>query len=143
MRLALLLALIATPAAAWEFRADPVCTLTHATRDASITITRDPALPEPYAIAVTRAEPWPAAPGFAIGFQGARPFVIGTDRHRLSPDGRTLTVTDTGFGNVLAGLELGGRAVATSGGAEAAFDLTGAAGPVQAFRACQPGIPVG
>lgn len=143
MRLALALALLATPAAAWEFRADPLCTLLHDTPTARLVITRDPARPEPYALTLTRAAPWPAAAGFAIRFQGARPFAIGTDRHRRSPDGRSLTVTDTGFGNVLDGLELGGRAVAVSGAAAEMLDLSGAAGPLRAFRACRGGVPVG
>mgnify|MGYP001283865403 CR=1 FL=1 len=143
MRLTLAALLLATPAAAWEFRADPVCTLTHDGPEARVVITRDPALAEPYTIAVTRSQPWPATPGFAIRYEGARPFAIGTDRHRRSPDGRSLSVSDTGFGNLLDGLELGGRAVAIAGDAQAAFDLTGAAGPVQAFRACSSGVPVG
>jgi hypothetical protein len=136
MRLALALALLASPAAAWEFRADPVCTLRHEGPDAVVEITRDPGVPEPYAITLTRPEPWPSAPRFAIRYEGPRGFTITTGRHTRSADGRTLRVTDTGFGNVLDGLEQGGRAIALSGDAAVAVDLTGAAPAVRAFRAC-------
>ena len=132
--LALLLA--AAPAAAWEFTAQPVCTLRHAQGGAEVALTYDPRLPEPYAITVTRPEPWPEAPSFAIRYGGARPLVITTDRHRRSPDGRSLTVTDEGFGNVLDGLEFNDSATALSGAEALPLDLTGAAPEVRRFRAC-------
>jgi hypothetical protein len=88
---------------------------------------------------IARPLPWPGSPAFGIRFEGARTLAIGTDRHRLSDDGRTLTVTDTGFGNVLDGLEFNATATATAGGVSVALDLTGAADPVRAFRACADG----
>jgi hypothetical protein len=139
MRLTLALILLATPLHAWEFRATPVCTLSHATPDASVTVSYDPRLPEPYAIAITRALPWPDSPTFGMRFDGARPLAIGTDRHRLSEGGRTLTVTDTGFGNVLDGLEFNASATASAGADSVVVDLAGAAEPVRAFRACADG----
>ncbi len=136
MRLALPLLLLATPAAAWEFSPEPVCTLSHATPEAALTITHDPGRPEPYAIAITLAGPWPDTPIFAIRYDGPWPLTISTDRHRRSADGQTLTVADQGFGNVLNGLEFNATATALAGAAAVAFDLTGAAEPVRAFRAC-------
>lgn len=136
MRLAPILALLAVPAQAWEFTPTPVCTLTHATPEASLAVTYDPRLPEPYALTISLAAAWPDAPSFAIRYDGARPLSIATDRHVLSNGGRTLTVTDRGFGNVLDGFEFGTTATALSGQAAVAFDLTGAAGPVAQFRAC-------
>lgn len=132
---ALAFALMASPAAAWEFSPSPICTLSHSIADATITVTYDAGLPE-YSISVTRTTPWPSAPGFAIAFLGPMPLTIQTDRHVLSDDGLTLTVRDSGFGNVLNGLEFNSEAVATSGDAGAILPLTGIGPPMQAFRGC-------
>jgi hypothetical protein len=136
MRAALVLLLVATPAGAWEFTPVPVCTLSHAEPEASVTVTWDPSLSEPYAIAVTRAVPWPEGPVFAIRYDGTRTLTISTGRHIRSDGGTTLTVTDRGFGNVLDGLEFNATATAMSGDAETAFSLDGASGPVRDFRTC-------
>jgi hypothetical protein len=141
MRLALSLIALAFPAQAWEFSAAPVCTLSHETAEASLRITRDPSRAEPYAITITTAEPWPDAASFAIRYEGARPFTIATERHRLSENGRTLTVTDTGFSNVLDGIEFNAKATALSGSLALPFALDGARGPLRDFRACG-GAPV-
>ncbi|MEL7090858.1 MAG: hypothetical protein AAFN94_03895 [Pseudomonadota bacterium] len=87
-----------------------------------------------YAIAVTTATGWPDAPAFSIRFEGPQPNVISTRRHVVA--GNTLTVTDSGFGNVLDGLEFNLSATAFTETAAAAVSLNGAAEPVQAFRAC-------
>jgi len=132
----LLALIIAAPAAAWEFSADPICTLDHVTDEAGLRVTFDPSIPE-YAIALTlTGAEWPVAEAFGIRFEGARPNVIATDRHVLSDADRTLTVRDSGFGNVLDGLEFNDIATALTGGAAVSFPLDDAAGPVAAFRAC-------
>ncbi len=136
MRLAVVLCLLALPADAWEFTPAPVCTLSHETPDATVTLTWDPRRPEPYAIAVTRGASWAGAPVFAMRFDGPRGNTIVTDRHAISDGGRTLTVTDRGFGNVLDGLEFNDSATALLGEEAVPFPLDGAAGPVRAFRAC-------
>jgi len=41
MRIALLLAALPLPTYAWDFSADPICTLTHQTEQAEIAITFD------------------------------------------------------------------------------------------------------
>ncbi|MGY6410999.1 MAG: hypothetical protein ACXIUV_08255 [Alkalilacustris sp.] len=133
---ALLIGLAAGPAGAWEFSPTPVCTLTHAAEGASLRITHDPRLAEPYALTVNRGAGWADAPAFGIRFDGARGMTIATDRHRLSPDRRSLSVTDRGFGNVLDGLEFNGTATAMTGADAVAFDLDGAAQAVRAFRNC-------
>jgi hypothetical protein len=133
---ALALILLASPASAWEFTPAPVCTLSHATADASVTVTYDPGQPEPYSIRIDRAAPWPDAPVFSIDYAGPRALAISTTRHRLSGDGTALTVTDEGFGNVLDGLEFNTTATAILGDARVPFPLDGAAKPVQDFRAC-------
>lgn len=136
MRLAFALACLPLPAAAWEFSATPVCTLTETTGDAEVTVTYDPSLPE-YAITVTLTEgTWDAAPVFAIVFDGPRGLTISTDRHILSGDGRSLTVRDRGFGNVLNGLEFNLTATALSGATAVTLPLTDAAPAVRAFRDC-------
>jgi len=140
MRLAFALCLVtaaaAAPAAAWEFTGTPVCTLSHATEEVEVVVTFDPAIPE-YAIALTLADGvWPVAPVFAITFDGGWPLTIQTDRHVLSDDARTLTVRDTGFGNVLDGIGRNGMATALLPGVAVAVPLTGAGGPLAEFRAC-------
>ena len=140
MRLAIAL-LLATPAHAWEFTATPVCTLTHATEEAQITLTYDPALPE-YSIALTlTGASWPDAPTFAMQFLGPRALSIGTGQHIVSDDETTLTVKDRGFGNVLDGLQYNATALALSGDRALAIPLDDAADPVAAFRRCpEPGL---
>ncbi|MEL6517400.1 MAG: excinuclease ABC subunit B [Pseudomonadota bacterium] len=130
------LTLLAAPAHAWEFSPDPVCTLSHATPDADVAVTYDPASQE-YAITLTRAEtPWPTGIIFEIRFSGPRTLTISTTRHELSEDGRALTVRDRGFGNVLNGIEFNTTATAIINGPVISVPLTGAATEVQKFRAC-------
>jgi hypothetical protein len=136
MRAALFLLLAAAPAHAWEFTPVPVCTLTHAEAGHAVTVTWDPRQAESYAIRIEGPAPWPVSPVFSIDYTGPRPLAISTARHRLSEDGRAVTVTDTGFGNVLDGLEFNTTATAVMGGARVPFSLAGAAEPVRAFRAC-------
>lgn len=136
MRSLIALALLASPALAWEFTAVPVCTIKLDTPDLSLRVTYDPALSEPYGIALTLPAPWPATESFGLRFDGPSALSIGTGRHQLSADGRTLTVTDTGFGNVLDGLAYNGTATALAGDTKIPFDLTGARPVVEAFRAC-------
>jgi hypothetical protein len=133
---ALLALILAAPAQAWEFTPAPVCTLFDSRPDFSVRVTYDPAQPEAYAIILTRPDPWPETDRFGLRFNGPRSMTLGTDQHRLSADGKSLTVTDTGFGNVLDGLEFNATATALAGATEVAFDLTDAAEAVREFRAC-------
>jgi hypothetical protein len=134
MRHLIALLVFASPAAAWEFSPSPICTLTDA--EGTITVTYDARLPE-YSITITLAEgTWPDDPAFAMSFAGNRPIFIQTDRHRNSPDGRSLTVTDSGFGNVLDGLEFNRRAYAISGDTTVGVSLEGIGPAMEAFRAC-------
>lgn len=127
---------LSTPVWAWEFRATPICTLDHATDETRVRVTYDPMIPE-YAIELTRLDaPWPDASPFGIRFEGSRPNLIMTDRHALTDEGRTLSVRDSGFGNVLSGLEFNDFAIALVGDAALIIPLDGAAEPVAAFRAC-------
>ncbi|MEM1064468.1 MAG: excinuclease ABC subunit B [Pseudomonadota bacterium] len=135
-----LIALTATPAAAWEFSPTPVCTLSHAEPGARLDVTYDVRAEEPYAITVTRTDAaWPEAPVFAMRFDGPRGLTISTNRHRLSEGGRAITVSDRGFGNVLDGLEFNATATAILGETELGFPLAGAAPEVQKFRDCTEG----
>jgi hypothetical protein len=137
-RHALLVALLplAAPALAWEFSDVPVCTLSHTTPEVSVAVTFDPAIPE-YAITLTLADGvWPKGAVFAIAFEGGWPITIQTDRHQLSDDDRTLTVRDSGFGNVLNGIGKNSRATALLPGRAVTVPLDGAGGPLAAFRAC-------
>lgn len=139
MRKIILTAVLATlplPSLAWEAGIDGrLCTLEHSGEEAEVRLTYDPAIPE-YSIAIRRAEPWPVAAVFAMRFEGERGNVIQTTRHVLSADGRTLSVTDRGFGNVLDGLEFNEIARGLAGSADVVIDLDGAAPEVSAFRSC-------
>jgi hypothetical protein len=141
MRTALVLIVTAAPAAAWEFTDRPVCTLSQDTAEVGVKVTFDPAIPE-YAIALTLADGvWPIAPVFAIAFDGGWPITIQTDRHVITDAGRTLTVRDSGFGNVLDGIGRNRVATALAPGVAVAIPLDGAGPPLAAFRDCpQPGL---
>lgn len=134
----LLLAALAGPAQAWTFSPVPVCTIAHETAEGSATVTFDPATAL-YAISLQRDAPWPAAPLFSIRFEGPRGLAISTDRHVLADGGHRLTVTDTGFGNVLDGLQYNRLALPRTGNAGLPLPLEGAAEAVAAFRACALG----
>ena len=132
--------ILAAPAAAWDFSPTPVCTISHDTPEVAVRVTYDPARAE-YAIRLTLAgRAWPPGPVFAIRFDGGRALTISTDRHRLSDGGTALTVTDTGFGNVLNGLQFNRMATALIDGDAVSVPLAGAAKPVEAFRACAQGL---
>lgn len=135
MRIALAFLLLASPAAAWEFSASPVCTLTDTTAAGTITVTYDASLAE-YAVTVTLPDAWPEGAVFGMAFAGERPISIQTDRQHISDDGRTLTVKDRGFGNVLNGLEFNSRAYAILGDTTVGFSLAGIGDAITAFRDC-------
>ena len=127
----------ASAAPAWEIRPGPVCEMAHEGAAGTVRVTYDPSVGE-YAIMLTRAQgAWPDAAGFAITFRGADGLTISTSRHVLSEGGRTLTVRDRGFGNVLRGLEAGQTARAFAGAADMEIDLAEAPPLVAAFRACR------
>ena len=132
----LVLLFLAAPAQAWDFTPTPICTIRNDTPTLQVRVTYDPGQAQPYAITLTRPDPWPVTETFGLRFEGPMAMTIGTSRHQLSPDGRTVTVTDTGFANVLDGLALNGFAAALAGDLLVPFDLTGARPAVEAFRAC-------
>ncbi|WP_043699539.1 hypothetical protein [Yoonia vestfoldensis] len=134
MRLTFAFILLAAPAGAWDFSPSPICTLTDA--DGTVTVTYDARLPE-YSVTITLPDgTWSDDPAFAMNFVGDRPIFIQTDRHQISPDGRSLTVTDSGFGNVLDGLAFNQRAYAISGDTTVGVSLEGIGPAMEAFRAC-------
>lgn len=135
MRILLVLLLLATPAGAWEFTRIPTCTLSQDDGATEVAVTYDPTLPE-YAIRLTRKQPWPEAPVFALRFDGPYGLTISTDRHELSDGGRTLTVRDKGFGNVLRGMAFNHVATALSGTAAVPFPLAGAGPNIKEFSEC-------
>lgn len=134
-----ILALLPAHASAWEFRPDPICTLSHSAEAARVVITYDPGAAL-YALTVTRnAGDWAASATFGMRFTGGVPVVIGTSQHSI--DGPRLSVTDSGFGNVLNGLEFNTAATAFTDTQSVDLSLNGAAAPVQAFRACTEAPP--
>ncbi|MEW9921145.1 hypothetical protein AB2B41_16155 [Marimonas sp. MJW-29] len=129
------LTLLALPADAWEFTPSTPCLLTHETGEVAVELTYDPTAPL-YSISLTQKTPFDPAPIFSMRFNGPFPLAISTDQHRLSNGGRTLTVVDQGFGNVLNGLQFNDTAVATLGARYVPIPLKDAADAVAAFRAC-------
>ncbi len=69
-------------------------------------------------------------------FDGPQGRKIATDKHQFSADGRSLSVQNSGFGNVLGGLQYNRVAYAIFGDTQVPFPLGGAAEPVKKFRAC-------
>lgn len=135
MILPMLLMLAPLPAIAWQAdRAGMLCTLTD--DSGQVVLTHDPSGPA-YTITVTRPDPWPDATSFGIAFEGGTEITITTDRHQRSADGRAITVTDRGFGNVLAGLSQNATATIFSGDARLSVPLSGAAPEVAVFEACE------
>lgn len=128
---------ITTTAQAWEYTPGLPCILSHSEGDTEIELTYDPTKPL-YSVTVRKSDPWVGANTFAMRFSGPRGLAISTDRHNLSGDGRSVTVEDTGFGNVLDGLQFNDTVTALLGDAAVSFQLAGAAGPVAAFRLCRP-----
>ena len=128
-----------SPAYEWEFTAVPICTLSHTTAEAEVRVTYDPRMPI-YAITLTRQDmPWRPSPTFAIQFDGPRALTISTNSHSLSSANTALTVTNTGFSNVLDGIEFNITATAITADQSLSIPLNGAAAPVAAFRACAKG----
>ena len=141
MRCVLLFLLIATPSFAWEASRDgPVCLLAHETDEAEIVVSHDITKTVPYAIQLTRKNGWQPGPVFAIRFDGLGPRTITTDRHTLTDD--TLSVTDTGFGNVLDGISQNFVALAMTGETALVIPLEGAAPEVEKFKACAANLGV-
>ncbi len=135
MRILTALALLANPAAAWDFTPLPICTVAQSDQPVAVTMTFDPATAL-YALTLTKDTPWPNAPTFSIQFIGPQSLTISTGQHLLSNGNRTLSVSDRGFGNVINGLQFNTAAIAIIGGETHAFSLTGAAIPVEQFRNC-------
>ena len=138
MRALFFLLFLSSPVAAWEFSATPICQVTHQARYVSIDMTYDHRTGL-YALSLTRKAPWPADPIFSIHFDGPMKLTISTDRQVLSEDRLTLTAADTGFGNVLNGLEFNQFATPQLGSVTTPFGLSGSAPSIQAFRACTEG----
>ncbi len=139
LRTLAVLLLTSAPALAWEARSGRVCELVHDGETAFVRVTFDPAIPE-YSIAITPVLPWLNSPVFAMRFDGPRSNTISTDRHVITGGGETLTVTDSGFGNVLNGLEFNHTATALLGDRAIAVPLDGAGSAVRDFRACASGL---
>lgn len=137
MRLTLLLALIPLQAQAWTFTPGLICRLSHETPFALIELTYDPSLPL-YSVTVSQPEALPRTGVFSMRFVGPAGRTISTDRHSFSEGGTAVTAQDSGFGNVLDGLQFNTRAEAILGDTILRFPLEGAAGPVAEFRACAP-----
>lgn len=123
-----------TGADAWEFSPSPICTVTDNGSDTDLELTYDGAL---YTLKLTLPEGWANAEIFAIRFAPNGPF-IQTTRHQIT--GKTLSVSDTGFGNVLTGLQNNVTAQAILGETIYEIALDGAFDPVEQFKNCEPGI---
>lgn len=136
MRILLALLCSCTPALAWEATQGSICTLSHDTKEAQIFLTHDPSKPL-YTLTITlKTHSWTPSPWFAMRFNGPTPIEIATARHVLSDDRTALTTSDTGFGNVLDGLEFNNTAMAFTQNQALRFPLDGAAPEVRKFREC-------
>ena len=137
--IALFFTTLAAPAHAWETKSDGLCVLSHSGANADVRLTYDSSI-KTYSIAITPKKPWRNAPVFAIRFEGPRSLTISTGRHTITADGGTLAVSDSGFGNVLNGLEFNHTATALLGQQKGSVSLDGAAPAVQEVRSCADGV---
>lgn len=136
MRISLLLISLASPAMAWDIRTEGgLCIVEHESPALDLVMTLDPTGPL-YTLSLTQPQAWDDGPVFSMRFEGARGLSISTTRQVIEDNGQTLSVSDTGFGNVLDGLEFNETAVAQLGTDDIAIDLEGAAPVIEAFRAC-------
>lgn len=140
IRVAFILALFTGPAGAWEFTPVPICTLTSQTENGEVRVTYNP-IDGLYKMHLSYGKAfeglsWEPRSTFSIEFAGESGLTISTNRHVISENGKVLSVQDTGFGNVLNGLEFNSIAKAKTGSSTMIMSLSGAAEPVQAFRAC-------
>ncbi len=125
----------ARTAVAWTFEETAICTLSHQEGATQVVVTFDPPTGL-YAIKLTKAGGWQDDAIFQIRFEGPQALTIGTDQHVVATQDGSLSVTDTGFGNVLAGIALNDRMTAMLGDQSATVSTVDAAEPVAAFNAC-------
>lgn len=139
MRIFLLLSLclMAPPVLGWTFTPGLPCRLSHETPEVAVELTFDPNGPL-YTITLTRPAPWPEAPVFSMRYFGPFGRTISTDQHQRSADGRSLSVSDSGFGNVISGLIQDQAFSAQTGDTAVTVPLDGAAAPATAFAGCRP-----
>ena len=139
MRLALIILplLLSYQAQAWTFTPGLICELEHEKPSAKIALTYDPAKPL-YSVTISRPGALPQEPVFSMRFVGPAGRMISTNRHTFSQDGSAVTAEDSGFGNVLDGLQFNDIAEAILGDTTIRFPLAGASEPVARFRACKP-----
>ncbi|MEM7243261.1 MAG: excinuclease ABC subunit B [Pseudomonadota bacterium] len=129
-------------ASAWTFSPDPICRVTEKQQLIEIDLTYDHAT-EIYAIAFTKTEaPWAQSQEFSIRFEGPRPKLIRTNRHQFSADGFTLTASDTGFGNVLDGLQYNTLAALQTGDERIFIQIHKSFPAIEAFRKCVDAIRI-
>lgn len=130
--------LLASPAVAWDTSLQgEACVLGHDFGTARLEVTHDAHRSQPYVIEITRTDaPWVPADEFSIQFEGPNTLTISTDRHEMGPNNSAVSVADTGFGNVLDGLEFNHFAFAILGDQMLAMPLVGAAPKVVKFRNC-------
>jgi hypothetical protein len=135
------MASFASPATAWEFIETTVCTVSHAGDDVEVAVVFDPSAAL-YTITLTLQQgTWPQSNAFRLRFDGPRALIIGTDRHSYSPDGRSLSVSDSGFDNVLDGIGLNQSMTALVADQSVSVATTDAKPAMDAFRAC-PSAPI-
>ncbi len=132
---------LASSAVAWEFAETDVCTVTHDSTDMGVVLVFDPAA-SLYTITLTQPQnTWATDDNFRLRFDGPRALIIGTDRHVYGDEGRSLSVSDSGFGNVLDGIALNESMTALVGDQSVSLSTADAGEAMQAFRAC-PSAPI-
>lgn len=142
MRTLIAFLLLGSPALAWDFSPDPICRISEKQDLVEINLTFDHASGV-YAIAFTKLEaPWDQGQQFSIRFEGPRPKLIRTDRHVFSVDGYTLTARDTGFGNVLDGLQYNTLAALETGDERIFIQIHKSFPAMEAFRKCVKAIRI-
>ncbi len=121
---------------AWTFTPSPICTVEHQTELIELELTYNHASGV-YALKLTKPElTWDASRKFSMRFEGSKPIFISTTNHEFSSDMKSLIASDSGFGNVIDGLQFNTLAAAITDNERIFIPLTGAEPKIDAFRNC-------
>lgn len=136
MALTLITFFCASAAQAWVYDGRADCSVRHQTDKLGILLSYAPQTGL-YSIAITRWDKaWAGGNRFSMKFDGPKPIFITTDRHELAQNKTTVIASDTGFGNVLDGLEFNFVAAAQLGRERVTIPLKGAKSEIAKFREC-------
>ena len=134
--LALMLAPLPASAQSWTFQSVQFCALKSRQGGTFVEVTFDRSRALPFELSITSAEGWPRAEFFSIAFSGEQNTNVTTRDHKVSRDGRTITVKSLGIPSIANGLLYDDVALASTGGRNVTFSTERARGRASQFLSC-------